>query len=57
MSKGQYAIASPELTGLSENVKGEIINVRNNPFLGEEIAIKAADGSIYFGASKYFQSL
>ena len=55
MSKGQFAVASPELTGLTESVKGEVINVRNNPFLGEEIAIQTADGSIYFGASKYFQ--
>lgn len=57
MSKGQFAVASPELTGLTESVKGEVINVRNNPFLGEEIAIRASDGSIYFGASKYFQSI
>lgn len=57
MSKGQFAVASPELTGLTESVKGEVINVRNNPFLGEEIAIQTADGSIYFGASKYFQSI
>lgn len=54
MSKGQYAVASPAVTGLTESVKGEVINVRTNPFLGEEIAIKAADGSIYFGESKYF---
>lgn len=57
MSKGQYAIASPEITGLSESVKGEIIDVRENPFLGEEIAIQAQDGSIYFGESKYFQAI
>ena len=57
MSKGQYAVASPELTGLTENVTGEVINIRNNPFLGEEIAIRASDGSIYFGASKYFHSI
>ena len=57
MSKGHLSVASPELTGLTESVKGEVINVGNNPFLGEEIAIRASDGSIYFGASKYFQSI
>ena len=54
MSKGQFAIASPELTGLSESVKGEVINVRQNPFLGQEIAIRDASGRIFFGESKYF---
>lgn len=57
MSKGQFAIASPELTGLSESVKGEIINVRQNPFLGQEIAIRDASGRIFFGESKYFTAI
>ncbi len=57
MSKGQFAIVSPELTGLSEGVKGEIINIRQNPFLGQEIAVRDANGRIYFGESKYFTAI
>ena len=57
MSKGQYAVVSPELTGLAEGVKGEVINVRQNPFLGQEIAVRDANGRIYFGESKYFTSI
>ena len=57
MSKGQYAVASPELTGLSESIKGEVINVRQNPFLGQEIAIRDANGRIFFGESKYFTAI
>ena len=54
MSKGQYAVASPELTGLTEGVRGEIINIRQNPFIGQEIAIRDSEGRVFFGASKYF---
>jgi len=57
MSKGQYAVVSPELTGLSESIKGEVINVRENPFLGQEIAVRDADGRIYFGESRYFTAI
>jgi len=57
MSKGQFAIASPDLTGLSESVKGEVINVRQNPFIGQEIAIRDAKGRIFFGESKYFTAI
>ena len=57
MSKGQYAYVSPELTGLSQKVKGEVINVRQNPFLGQEIAVRDEGGRIYFGESKYFSAI
>lgn len=57
MSKGQYAIVSPELSGLSEEIKGEVINIRQNPFLGQEIAVRDDSGRIYFGESKYFRAI
>ena len=57
MSKGQFAIVSPELSGLLEGVKGEVINVRQNPFLGQEIAVRDDSGRIYFGESKYFTAI
>lgn len=57
MKEGDKAKASPELTGLIEWVEGVIINVRTNPFLGTEIAIKDNLGRIYFGEAKYFKSV
>ncbi len=54
MKEGQYAYANPALTGLSEAVKGEILKIRENPFIGQELAIRDASGRIYFGSSKYF---
>jgi len=57
MSKGQYAIVSPELSGLSEEITGEVINIRQNPFLGQEIAVRDDSGRIYFGESKYFRAI
>ena len=57
MSKGQYAVVSPELTGLSESIKGEIINIRQNPFIGPEIAVRDETGRVFFGESKYFTAI
>jgi len=54
MSDGQTVYASPELTGLKEKVAGKIIKIRQNPFLGTEIAIKDAMGRIFFGEERFF---
>ena len=50
-------MVSPELTGLTESVKGEIINIRQNPFLGQEIAVCDENGRVFFGESKYFTAI
>ena len=34
-----------------------IINIRKNPFLGLEIAIKDSLGRIFFGEKQYFKNL
>lgn len=52
---GDKALVSPELTGENEWVEGVFINIRNNPFLGKEIAIKDNLGRIFFGEAKYFK--
>lgn len=57
MSKGQFVVVSPELTGLTESITGEIINVRQNPFLGQEIAARDSSGRVFFGESKYFTAV
>ena len=54
MSAGQVVYAKPDLTGLKEKVAGKIIKIRQNPFLGTEIAIEAAEGRIFFGEERFF---
>ena len=44
MSEGQVVYAKPDLTGLKEKVAGKIIKIRQNPFLGTEIAPSGACG-------------
>lgn len=57
MKTGEKAQVSPELTGLDTWIKGEIIDIENNPFKGTVIAIKDALGRIFFGEQKYFKLL
>ena len=54
MSEGQVVYAKPDLTGLKEKVAGKIIKIRQNPFLGTEIAIEDAEGRIFFGEERFF---
>lgn len=51
----EKAKVSPLLSGLEEWVEGIIIKIFKNPFLGEEIAIKDAQGRIFYGEKKYFK--
>ena len=55
MKKGEKAKANPTLTGLNSWIEGEVIDVRQNPFMGTEIAIKDPSGEIFFGPEIYFQ--
>ena len=55
MKTGDIAMVDPKLTGKSNWIEGIIIKIRNNPFLGKEIAIKDNNGFIYFVAAKYFK--
>lgn len=57
MKTGEKVKVSPELTGLEEWIEGVIINIRKNPFLGLEIAIKDSLGRIFFGEKQYFKTL
>lgn len=51
----EKAKVSPSLSGLEEWVEGVITKIFQNPFLGEEIAIKYAKGRIYYEEKKYFK--
>jgi len=52
---GDKALVDPKVTGLNKWIEGIVIKIRNNPFLGKEIAIKDSKGNIYFDAAKYFK--
>ena len=54
---GNRVKVSPDITGLSEWIEAIIINIRNNPFLGKEVAIKDSLGRIFFGEEKYFKTM
>ena len=47
----------PNLTLLKEWIKGKIIKVRQNPFMGTEIAIKDDLGRISFGEKEFFKPI
>lgn len=52
---GEYAEVSPDLTHLSEWVKGKIIDLIDNPFLGLEVAVEDKQGRIFYGEEYYFK--
>lgn len=54
---GDWVKVSPKLTNLKEWVEGEVIKVRENPFIGIEIAIKDSLGRIFFGEQEWFKSI
>jgi len=55
MNQGDYVLISPDLTTLKEWVKGQIIDVEDNPFNGKVISAKTADGNIFFGMKNLFR--
>ena len=46
---------NPSLTGLTDWIEGQVIDVGHNPFMGLVISIKDNLGRIFFGQSKYFK--
>jgi len=54
MSTGQIVYVSTDLTGLQEPLIAKIIKIRNNPFIGREIAAKDDQGRIFFGPENCF---
>lgn len=55
MEIGDKAQIDPKLTGLKSWIVGIVIKIRNNPFIGKEVAVKDKNGVIYFDAIKYFK--
>ena len=46
---------NPSLTGLTDWIEGQVIDVEHNPFMGLVISIKDNLRRIFFGQSKYFK--
>ena len=55
MNQGDYVMISPDLTSLKEWVKGQIIDVEDNPFNGRVISARTLDGNIFFGVANIFK--
>lgn len=47
MRTGDIVLISPDLTNFTQWVKGRIIEVENNPFVGIVISAKTEDGIIF----------
>ncbi len=54
---GDRMKASPQLKAQPDWVKGEVIDVEHNPFLGLVISIKDKLGRIFFGQIRYFLAI
>ena len=52
---GDILEVSPELTLLKEWISGIVMKIFKNPFIGDEIAIKDDQGSIFFGEKEFFK--
>ena len=55
MNLGDYVLISPDLTSFKDWIKGQIIDVEDNPFNGKVISAKTQDGSIFFGVTNLFR--
>ena len=52
---GDMMKVNPSLTGLTDWIEGQVIDVEHNPFMGLVISIKDNLGRTFFGQSKYFK--
>ena len=55
MKKGDNVMISPDLTNSQGWIKGQVIDVENNSFIGIVITAKTNDGLIFFGRSDMFK--
>ena len=55
MKVGDKAKVSPQLTGETDWIEGEVIDIEQNPFKGIVVSIKDKIGRIFWGEERYFQ--
>ena len=56
MQLGDYVLISPEVTRLNDWIRGKVIDIEANPFVGTVISAQTADGDIYFNRESLFKS-
>ena len=57
MALGDYVMISPDLTLYGDWVKGQVIEVEDNSFVGTVISAQTDDGNIFFGRAADFKRL
>lgn len=55
MKLGDVVLISPEVTRLSDWIRGKVIDVEANPFVGTVISAQTDDGAIYFNKESLFK--
>ena len=56
MKVGDKVLISPDLTHLKEWIKGIVIDVEDNPFVGIVISAETEDKNIFFGYADLFKT-
>lgn len=54
---GDKVLISPDLTHLPDWIKGRVIEVENNTFVGIVISAETEDGNVFFGKEDLFKPL
>jgi len=57
MALGDYVMISPDLTQSENWVKGKVIEVEDNSFVGTVISAQTEDGNIFFGKATDFKGV
>ena len=57
MALGEYVMISPDLTRFSDWVKGRVIEIEDNSFVGTVISAQTEDGNIFFGRAADFKGI
>lgn len=57
MKLGDYVMISPDITMMKGWIKGKVIDVENNSFVGLVISAETEDGNVYFGKADMFQPI
>jgi len=55
MKLGDLVLISPDLTLMEKWIKGRVIEVEANSFVGTVIAAETEDGNVFFGTLDSFQ--
>jgi hypothetical protein len=56
MKVGDNVLISPDLTHQTDWVKGKIIDVEQNQFVGVVISAETSDGNVFFGYEDLFKA-